>query len=320
MAVYAEAALAATARGPYHRPAMLALVLSASVAFASEAASGAARGSDGGTLRIEARARRFAPGEPVRILVRSVQALRSVSTRFLDRKVFMAREPALPGGGGETWWGWAAIPLDRKPGEVAIAIAAETAEGGEHSARLPVRIERKRFPVQRLRLPERYVTPPPEEQKRIERERERLAAIYALRTPASAPSLPFLPPVPGEPSSPYGARRILNGKPRAPHPGLDLRAASGTPVRASGPGRVALADDLYFSGRTVILDHGAGLFTVYAHLSELSVREGDEVARGQLIGLSGATGRVTGPHLHWGARVGELPFDPSALLDPALFR
>lgn len=300
---------------------MLALVVSASIALAPDAPPAAARGpEEEGPLRIEARARRFAPGEPVRIVARSAERLRSASARFLGQEVFMAREPGLSGAGSEAWSGWAAIPLDQRPGETAIAVTAEAADGHERSARLSVRIEPKKFPVQKLRLPERYVTPPPEEQERIERERRRLAAVYALRTPPAAPSRPHRPPVPGEPSSPYGARRILNGKPRAPHPGLDLRAASGTPVRASGPGRVALAGDLYFSGRTVILDHGAGLFTVYAHLSEVSVREGDEVAAGQLVGLSGATGRVTGPHLHWGAKVGELPFDPSALLDPALFR
>ncbi len=299
---------------------MLALFLSASVVLAPDTARTAARGSGEGPLQVEARARRFVPGEPVRIVARSAERLRSASARFLDREVFLAREPGLSGDRSEAWSGWAAIPLDQKPGEFAATVTAEAADGRERSARLPVRIEPRRFPVQKLRVPERYVTPPPEEQERIERERERLAAIYALRTPPAAPSRPFLQPVPGEPSSPYGARRILNGKPRAPHPGLDLRAAAGTPVRASGPGRVALAGDLYFSGGTVILDHGAGLFTVYAHLSEVGVREGEQVGPGQIIGLSGATGRVTGPHLHWGARVGELPFDPSALLDPVLFQ
>jgi murein DD-endopeptidase MepM/ murein hydrolase activator NlpD len=130
---------------------------------------------------------------------------------------------------------------------------------------------------------------------------------------------PFVRPVPGEPTSIFGTRRIFNGKPRSPHPGLDLRAAEGTEVRASGPGKVVIAQDLYYSGNIVILDHGGGLFTLYAHLSELRVAEGDAIAAGQTIGLSGSTGRVTGPHLHWGAKIGNHPFDPRALLDPALF-
>jgi murein DD-endopeptidase MepM/ murein hydrolase activator NlpD len=112
---------------------------------------------------------------------------------------------------------------------------------------------------------------------------------------------------------------VYNGEPRSPHPGLDLRAASGTPVESSGAGHVCLAEDLYYSGNTVILDHGGGLFTVYAHLSRLLVSEGDAVEAGHILGLSGATGRVTGPHLHWGAKIGDRPFDPAALLDPRLF-
>ncbi len=126
-------------------------------------------------------------------------------------------------------------------------------------------------------------------------------------------------PVPGEPTSVFGTRRVFNGKPRSPHPGLDLRAQTGTGVRSSGAGRVVLAQELYYSGNTVIVDHGGGLFTLYAHLSEIGVGEGDEVQAGDPVGLSGATGRVTGPHLHWGAKIGNRPFDPTALLDAALF-
>ena len=98
-----------------------------------------------------------------------------------------------------------------------------------------------------------------------------------------------------------------------------LRAATGTPVLCSGPGRIALAADLYYSGGTVIVDHGGGLFTIYAHLSKIEAKEGAKIAAGDRVGLSGATGRVTGPHLHWGARVGSEIFDPRALLDPRLF-
>jgi murein DD-endopeptidase MepM/ murein hydrolase activator NlpD len=113
---------------------------------------------------------------------------------------------------------------------------------------------------------------------------------------------------------------VFNGKRASPHSGLDLRASKGDPVRAAGGGRVVLAESLYYSGNTVILDHGAGLFTLYAHLSEIKVEDGDDTAQEQIIGLAGATGRVTGPHLHWGAKIGDRPFDPSALLDPLLFK
>ena len=130
----------------------------------------------------------------------------------------------------------------------------------------------------------------------------------------------FVRPVPGQPTSVFGTRRVFNGQARDPHPGLDLRAASGTDVVASGPGRVVLAQDLYYSGNTVIVDHGGGLFTLYAHLSSIGVENGANVEAGQSLGASGATGRVTGPHLHWGAKIGAIPFNPTALLDDRLFR
>ena len=126
-------------------------------------------------------------------------------------------------------------------------------------------------------------------------------------------------PVGGDPTSIFGTRRVFNGQPRSPHPGLDLRASEGTPVRSSGAGRVAIAQDLYYSGNTVIVDHGGGLYTLYAHLSSIDVAEDQEIGPGQIVGESGATGRVTGPHLHWGAKIGNRPFDPRALLEPVLF-
>ena len=273
------------------------------------------------SLRVEVLARSVAPGEAVRILVRSSVALVSVEGSFLGEPLFFAGrqdagDDALP---RNEWWAWAAVGLDEEPGPGSVEIRGRTGEGLEVRRSKPVRVAAKRFPTQRLEVESRYVTPALETLARIQKERERLAAVYSNRR-ASAPSPgPFQRPVPGEATSTFGTRRIFNGEPRDPHPGLDLRAAAGTPVQASGPGRVALAQDLYFSGQTVILDHGGGLFTVYAHLSRMEVKEGDEVGEGQVVGLAGATGRVTGPHLHWGAKVGDRPFDPTALLDPRLF-
>ncbi len=180
-------------------------------------------------------------------------------------------------------------------------------------------IEPREFPEERLTVDSRYVSPPPGVQERIAREREQLAEVYASRRTV-APLPLFVKPVPGEPSSVFGTRRVLNGEPRDPHSGLDLRGDTGTPVNASGPGVVVLAQDLYYSGNVVIVDHGGGLFTLYAHLSRIDVEVGRSVAAGDRVGLVGATGRVTGPHLHWGAKIGDRPFDPTALLDPVLFR
>ena len=127
---------------------------------------------------------------------------------------------------------------------------------------------------------------------------------------------PFSIPIPGETSGTnFGHRRIFNGEPRAPHAGADLRAKTGTPIHATNRGRVVLAKSLFFTGNTVILDHGMGIYSLYAHLSRLDVKVGDIINNGQQVGLSGATGRVTGPHLHWGMMVQGARVDPFTLVN-----
>ena len=265
--------------------------------------------------QIEVRSRELAPGEPLRVLVTSERPLVELRARFLGEELFLVR-----GEDGRAWSGWAMIALDQRPGLAKIEVAGVREDGTKTGATRGLTIVVKDFPEERLTVESKYVEPPPEVQARIERERERLAEVYAARRYLAPPGKAFVRPVPGEPTAIFGTRRLYNGEPRSPHPGLDLRAASGTPVKSAGDGEVVLAQDLYYSGLTVIVDHGAGLFTIYAHLSKIDVREGAPVTAGELVGRSGATGRVTGPHLHWGAKLGDRPFDPTALLDPALFR
>lgn len=273
-------------------------------------------------LSVELRARAVAPGEPVRVAVRSPVELASLQATFLGEPVFMMRtgSPGDEVSPAEVWTGWGMVGLDQEAGPTAVEVRGATVDGREALGTLAVSVTQKEFPSEELTVAPKYVTPPPDVQARLEKERAKLRQVYALRTQLPPPATPFASPVPGEPTSTFGTRRLYNGKPRSPHPGLDLRAAEGTPVHACGPGRVVIAQDLYYSGNTVILDHGGGLFTIYAHLSFLQVSEGGEVGQGQVLGLSGATGRVTGPHLHWGAKIGNRPFDPMALVDPALYR
>jgi murein DD-endopeptidase MepM/ murein hydrolase activator NlpD len=262
-------------------------------------------------------ARAFAPGEVVRFEVVTDPGVSSLTGTFQAGPlafVEAAREAA-----GAKWVGWGVIPLDASPGAASYRLTAARSDGPSQLSIGELTVEAKSFPEQRLTVESKFVNPPGSESKRIEREKKKLAGIYARRTPLPAPAAPFVRPVPGDPTSEFGTHRFFNGEARAPHPGIDLHAATGTPVVVAGPGRVALAADLYFSGGTVIVDHGSGLFTVYAHLSKIEVKEGATVRQGDPVGLSGATGRVTGPHLHWGARVGEAIFDPRALLDPRLF-
>lgn len=280
------------------------------LAFASSCASAA----PSIPLEIDLRSRALAPGEPVRIEVRAPGPLAALDCSFLDQEVHMT-----PRQDGLGWSGWAMIALDQPPAAAAVEAKGLTAGGEEVRGTRAVTIEAREFPEERLTVSSKFVSPPPEVQQRLREERAILARIYRMRSDRPPAIAPFVRPVPGEQSAVFGTRRFFNDEPRSPHPGVDLRGAEGTPVGAAGPGKVVLARDLYYSGNTVILDHGGGLFTLYAHLSRIDVADGQEVSAAQPVGLVGATGRVTGPHLHWGAKIGDRPFDPTALLDPRLF-
>jgi murein DD-endopeptidase MepM/ murein hydrolase activator NlpD len=211
------------------------------------------------------------------------------------------------------------IGLDQEPLTASIEFRGTTRGGREALGTWAITVGAKEFPEENLKVAPKFVEPPPQALQRIALERAKLERIYRHREAYSPPTAPFVRPVSGNKTSIFGMRRLFNGEPRSPHSGLDLRAEERTPVHTSGPGRVVLAEDLYYSGNVVIVDHGGGLFTLYAHLSEIKVAAGVSVASGDLLGLSGSTGRVTGPHLHWGAKIGDRPFDPEALLEAALF-
>lgn len=170
-----------------------------------------------------------------------------------------------------------------------------------------------RFRVQRLSVDPRYVEVPKEELERVKADQARVAEAYR-RGSAVRLWTSFARPLEARSNGNFGAPRIYNEETRSVHAGLDLAAAEGTPVAAAGDGRVVLAGDLYFSGGTVLLDHGAGLFTQYFHLSRIDVKEGDAVVKGARLGASGHTGRVTGSHLHWGARLLGARVNPEDLL------
>jgi len=174
-------------------------------------------------------------------------------------------------------------------------------------------VEKRTFPEQRLTVEEKMARPPLEVQERIATEYAEVRDLLGRVSPVSHLALPLVRPVPGSVASDYGLQRFFNGEARNPHRGLDLRAALGDPVRAASSGKVVLAADHYYGGRSLFIDHGLGVYTVYMHLSEFKVREGDMVEAGQVVGLAGQSGRATGPHLHLGLYVLDLAVDPSAL-------
>jgi murein DD-endopeptidase MepM/ murein hydrolase activator NlpD len=223
------------------------------------------------------------------------------------------REIAAYEAGEDVWNAIVGIDLDVAPGAYAVAIEAH---GAAHTATLayPLHVGARAFPTRKLRVDEAFVNPPAGEQARIDRDAAELAAAW--RAPASERlwNGPFVRPVPGPANSRFGTRSIFNGHERSPHSGGDFLSPAGTPVHAPNSGRVVVARSLYFSGNTIVIDHGLGLFSLLAHLSAIDVGAGDRVESGQVLGTVGATGRVTGPHLHWAVRASGARVDPLSLL------
>ncbi len=179
----------------------------------------------------------------------------------------------------------------------------------------PFEIVAKQYTEQHITIADKAMVDPPEETlQRIRSESVRQRNLYNSFNPPADLTAGFALPLQGVTTSLYGHRRFFNGQPRSPHSGLDIAAPTGTPIKAAGKGTVTLADELYFNGNTLFVDHGQGLITMYCHMSKLLVAEGDEVEQGQQIGLVGATGRVTGPHLHWSVSLNGTRVDPSVFL------
>jgi peptidase M23-like protein len=218
-----------------------------------------------------------------------------------------------PYGGGQA--ALVGLDLQTTPGALRWAVAVLEDGHEVRAAHGRVSVGARSFPTERLTLPGGMVDLDPETERRAGREAEQLRTMYRTISPLRLWRGPFTHPLGARsPGLNFGSRRIINGQARAPHGGADYKARQGTPVVAANAGRVALVADHFFPGRLVAIDHGLGLYTLYFHLERASVTEGEAVERGQVIGLVGATGRVTGPHLHFAAQVGSARVDPASLL------
>jgi murein DD-endopeptidase MepM/ murein hydrolase activator NlpD len=250
-----------------------------------------------------------APGEAVLLTFQAAGGLASVRGTAFGHPF-----SAYPGASPGTWHALVGIDLSTSPGSSDVAVEARQADGSPVRAGARLAVEAKTFATRRLTVAPEFVTPPASVQARIERERQLLDRILSAVSPQRLWTDGFGRPVAGEVISVFGVRSVFNGEARAPHRGIDFRGASGTPVRAPARGRVELAEDLYFSGSAIVLDHGLGVFSLLAHLSRIDVRPGTLVSRGDVVGAIGATGRVTGPHLHWTLRIGPAAVDPLSVL------
>jgi murein DD-endopeptidase MepM/ murein hydrolase activator NlpD len=217
--------------------------------------------------------------------------------------------PVMVLGDAAGWTAVLGVPLDATPGEAKLQLAHADAA----LQTLVYRIEPYRYAEQRLKVAPGQVDLSPEDLARHQREREHQAGVIATFSADPPATLRLRPPVDGPRSGSFGLRRIFNGQQRAPHSGMDIAAVTGTPVHAPAAGTVIDAGDYFFNGRTLWLDHGAGLLSMLCHLSATQVQPGDRVAAGDVVGAVGASGRATGPHLHWALSLNR------AMVDPALF-
>lgn len=261
------------------------------------------------TLTVTPASRAMQPGEPVLLTIRGEHALTSVTvTAFQVDTAGFKPDPANP----RVWHALIGIDLDTPPGTYTVRVVAATGEDPIES-RIRLAVLPKKFPTRRLSVDDAFVNPPEGARARIDAESKETAAIFAAPATTRLWSS-FIRPVPQPANSAFGTRSVFNGQPRNAHSGADFLSPAGTPVQAAGSGRVMLAKNLYYSGNTVIIDHGLGVFSLFAHLSRIDVARGSVVTGTDVVGLVGATGRVTGAHLHWTVRVSGARVDPLALL------
>ena len=220
------------------------------------------------------------------------------------QRVLVVRE------GGE-WFALVGIALATKPG---TKLRVEAQRAGGRTERYEVAVGRKQYAEQHLKVPPGQVELSPEDLARYQREHLHLAEVLGTFTDTPPASLEMLQPVPGVRSGTFGLRRFFNGQARAPHSGMDIAAAEGTPIIAAGAGRVIDIGDYFFSGNTIVLDHGEGLLSLYAHLSAVDTQVAQSVDAGAPIGKVGATGRATGPHLHFSVYLNTVAVDPALFL------
>ena len=235
--------------------------------------------------------------------------------------------------GIQAWYGKKAIPVYRHPlksadifiGFVGVSYFQEpdtvsvklewTNSSGYHFLQIPIEVTEGRFKKEKLRVPKRKVSPSTSDRRRITGERSKIKEIYNTPEPSRLWYSAFAMPASGIVTSPFGSQRVMNGRLKSYHNGIDFRAPTGTPVYAANDGIVRLANNLFYSGNHLIIDHGLGIFTGYSHLSAFRVKPGQRVNKGQEIGLAGATGRVNGPHLHYAVKINGTNVDPLQLME-----
>jgi murein DD-endopeptidase MepM/ murein hydrolase activator NlpD len=260
---------------------------------------------------------RLVNGSPVLFRVATPKPVRTLSGSWLGHEIAFSFDASR-----KSWFALAGVSLETKPGAYPLQLHAETSAGQSAGQAISFekkfRVQRQRYPRVPLKVPDRYTAPSPEDLRQIEQDKEAKAEILKTVSAEREWNGSFAPPVNAEISGVFGVERVFNGSVQSTHQGLDFRVPGGTEIAAVNSGRVILARPMFFEGNWVVIDHGQGLLTLYLHLSKFLVKEGDEVSKGQPIGLSGGTGRATGPHLHLAVRWQGVYLNPQVLLQLSL--
>lgn len=263
--------------------------------------------ASGATLELTYRA--LEPGEVIMVSLKDAPSAKEITFWFLGKEYPLKKNDT-----NLESFAFIGLDLDTKPGLRMMKVLVVEEGGTWEYIQKEIPIGAKEFPERKLWVDEKFVTPPPWAQERIKIEAEILNYIYSVYTPRWLGEGEFILPTADAVAPNFGERRIFNNNPRSSHSGVDISSPYGTSVKASNSGKVVLAKELYFAGQTVIIDHGLGLFTQYLHFSNIRVKRGEFVKKGAVIGEVGATGRVTGPHLHWGVKLLGARVDPFSLL------
>jgi murein DD-endopeptidase MepM/ murein hydrolase activator NlpD len=260
----------------------------------------------GGNASLAISASSVSQGGLLLATVSAGQEIKDVHAKLGSEEVsfWLSSPDAKPPSKTEKWFALVPIDLEKPPGDYVLSVELQPAAAQSEACKIPIRVILGKFATENLHVDNQFVAPNPEQAERAKKEQEHLREIYASVTPQKLWQGKFRVPLDGVTTgSNFGRRRVLNGEARSPHAGVDLPATTGTPVYAAQAGRVVLAEPLFVAGNTVVIDHGLGIYTLYCHLSEIGVHVGDSLKFGQILGKVGATGRVTGPHLHWGLSI-----------------
>ena len=273
--------------------------------FAIVCATAGARAQGQRPLQVSFTPSTLQPGDVARIEIAGLDSREHITATLLDQNLAFHFDDTT-----RTWRALAGVDLDRKPAAYRLRISRSS----KTSATIrTVRVVPKSFRVRRLRVSGEFVDPPANALAQIAEDSAVFAEAYARVSPKRWTGA-FVLPVDGQPTSNFGTRSYYNGQPRSPHAGVDFVGEPGTPIRAANHGEVVVARSMYFTGNTIVVDYGDRLFSVFAHLSEMHVKPGDIVEPATVVGLVGATGRVTGPHLHWSVRLNGARVDPLSLI------